>query len=70
MAESAGALLRRLEELGRTSTVLDRHASLSDYLVVGLRPDSPVDALSSAGAVVHREENWILLRVARGSART
>ncbi len=50
---------------GYRATILDDLAAASDYLVVGLRPDSDTSAVLALGAVIDREENWILVRVPR-----
>jgi len=36
--------------------------------VVGLRPDSSMEMLRASGTVLHHEENWVLVRVAKGAS--
>jgi subtilisin-like proprotein convertase family protein len=60
--------LAALRERGYDARVLDRAPASADYLIVGVRPDSDVAAVRSAGAVLLEEENWILVRVPAGSS--
>ena len=60
--------LRWLDDQGYTSSILDSDPAKSDYLVVGLRPDSSMETVRASGTVLHHEENWMLLRVARGAS--
>jgi subtilisin-like proprotein convertase family protein len=48
--------------------VLDRETSSSDYLMVGVRPDTNLDVVREAGSVLLSEENWLLLRVPAGTS--
>ncbi len=59
--------LAALRERGYDARVLDREAASADYLIVGVRPDSDVAAVRSAGVVLLEEENWILVRIPAGS---
>jgi hypothetical protein len=47
--------------------VLDSDTSSVDYLMVGVRPDTNLDMVRAAGAVLHSEENLLLLRVPQGT---
>jgi hypothetical protein len=60
--------LRWLDDQGYVSTILDGNPVSSDYLVVGLRPDSSMETVRASGTVLHHEENWVLVRVPRGVA--
>jgi subtilisin-like proprotein convertase family protein len=59
--------LRWLDGQGYKTTILDENPSSSDYLVVGIRPDSSMERLRASGTVLLHEENWVLVRVARGA---
>jgi hypothetical protein len=54
-----------LEEHGYAAAILDRDPGRSDYLMVGLRPDSDVKTVEALGPVLLREENWLLVRIPR-----
>ena len=56
-----------LRALGRSFTTLDDRAFEADYVQVALRPDSDRQAVSSLGSIVLEEENWVLVRVPRGT---
>jgi len=53
---------------GYKAAVLDPDVGTSDYLIVGLRPDSNIEAVQAAGRVLLAEENWILIRVPAGTS--
>ncbi|MBP7147246.1 MAG: M28 family peptidase [Acidobacteria bacterium] len=57
-----------LDEHGYEARVLDSDASRSDFVVVGLRPDSDRAAVEALGAVLLAEDNWVLLRVPRSTS--
>jgi Zn-dependent M28 family amino/carboxypeptidase len=59
--------LRAAREAGFRTIVLDDRAGTSDYLQVGIRPDSDLESLRRFGAEIWAEENWRLVRVARGA---
>ncbi len=52
---------------GYAPKVLDSDPSSVDYLMVGVRPDTNLDVVREAGAVLHSEENLLLLRVPNGT---
>ena len=54
--------------LGFSVAVIDREADGSDYLHLGIRPDTDLDAVRRSGTQVWAEDNWRLVRVARGEA--
>jgi hypothetical protein len=54
-------------ELGYRTTVLDRSPQSSDYLWIGLRPDSDRRWVESLGPVLFEEDNAVLVRVERGA---
>jgi Zn-dependent M28 family amino/carboxypeptidase/subtilisin-like proprotein convertase family protein len=56
------ALVKR----GYDVKVLDRETAGADYLTVGVRPDTDMDMVREAGAVLFNEENWLLLRIPAG----
>lgn len=58
--------LEQARKLGWPAQVIDAGADVSDYYVVGLRPDSDRAALERTGTLVWAEENWIVLRVPPG----
>ena len=60
--------LRWLDGQGYSSAILDESPSSSDYLVVGIRPDSSMERLRAGGTLLLQEENWVLVRVARGAS--
>jgi len=62
------AELEALAARGYETKLLDPDATAADYLIVGVRPDSDVDAVRRAGAVLLAEENWLLLRVPAGTS--
>jgi hypothetical protein len=53
---------------GFSARVLDDAAASSDYLQVGVRPDSDLEAVRRFGTPIWAEENWRLVRVPRGAA--
>lgn len=55
-----------LREHGYAPKVLDENPWAWDYLQVGLRPDTRTQLLDEHADTVHREGNWLLLRVPRG----
>ena len=55
------------EALGYSVRVLDEQAAGAEYLVVGLRPDSDLDAVGAAGTTLLEEENWVLIRLHPGT---
>jgi len=68
LLEADAGQLQRLGEDGWAPQVLDKDTSGDDYLIVGLRPDSDMRFLSSAGDLLAERENWLLLRVPRGTS--
>ncbi len=52
-----------LDEYGYSFTILDEDPQFSDYLIIGLRPDSDMETLYALGDVLYEEENWYLVRV-------
>lgn len=60
--------IRWLDERGYSFTILHDDPRSSDYLIAGLRPDSDMEAVHTLGKVLHHEENWILVRVERGTS--
>lgn len=67
LVEGSAEHLALLEQMGYAATVLDSEPRSWDYRVVGLRPDSDLEAVESVGTIIHREENWVLLRTAPGT---
>ncbi len=67
-AEGDADHIRWLDEQGYITTILDENPSSWDYLVVGIRPDSSMERLRQGGTVLLHEENWLLVRVARGAS--
>jgi hypothetical protein len=57
-----------LDNNGYSSTILHDDPETSDYLVVGSRPDSEMDAIQALGKILHQEENWILVRVEKDAS--
>lgn len=55
-----------LSQHGYETAILDRDPGRSDYLTVGLRPDSDLDAVRGLGPILLEEENWVLVRIPRG----
>lgn len=66
--EGGDADLIGLGALGYTASILDRDPQGSDYLQIGLRPDSDMEAIDSAGERLWVEENWIIVRVPPASS--
>ena len=58
--------LEALAKRGYEAKVLDRETAGSDYLMVGVRPDTDMNAIREAGVVLFAEENMLLLRVPAG----
>ncbi|HEX6853623.1 MAG TPA: M28 family peptidase [Candidatus Polarisedimenticolaceae bacterium] len=65
--EGDEATLGAARAAGFQARVLDDRAGASDYLQVGIRPDSDLESLRRFGAEIWAEENWRLLRVPRGA---
>lgn len=65
--EGDEAALDAARAAGFQARVLDDRAGISDYLQVGTRPDSDLEAVRRFGAEIWAEENWRLLRVPRGA---
>ena len=57
--------LEWLNAHGYAAAVLHEDPGSSDYLVIGLRPDSDLDAIYTLGEVLDSDENWIMIRVDR-----
>ncbi|MDQ7008289.1 MAG: M28 family metallopeptidase [Acidobacteriota bacterium] len=57
---------RQAARLGYRTRVLDEAAAGTPYLVIGLRPDSDLEAVAAAGTRLLEEENWILIRLDPG----
>ena len=55
-----------LEKLGYSTRVLDIEADLSDYYMLGMRPDSDRDRVMALGPVLLEEVNLVLVKVPRG----
>jgi hypothetical protein len=55
--------LQWLDSHGYSSTIMDDQPRNADYLIIGLRPDSDMDAVHELGEMLHQEENWLLVRV-------
>jgi subtilisin-like proprotein convertase family protein len=60
--------LRWLDGQGYSSAILDESPLSSDYLVVGIRPDSSMERLRASGVLLLQEDNWVLMRVPRGAS--
>ncbi len=56
-----------LERAGWKVVIVDDRAHEADFALVGLRPDSDRDAVAALGTIALEEENWVLLRVPRGT---
>lgn len=65
--EGPEKIVAGLAARGVAAEILDRRAEEADYFQVGLRPDSDLGAVFSLGSVVHREENFVIIRVPRGT---
>jgi hypothetical protein len=55
-----------LDDRGHASTVLDTDAGASDYLVVGLRPDTSMEAVRSSGTELYSESHRRRMQRPRG----
>lgn len=65
LIEGDAATATRLEQLGRKTDVLDVEVGTSDYVAVGLRPDSDVDAVLGHGSILLEQDNWVLVKIPR-----
>ncbi len=50
---------------GFAASILHDDPEYSDYLIIGMRPDSNLDLLYSIGKLLDQDENWVLLRTDR-----
>ncbi len=55
-----------LARKGYEALIIDSAPTLSDYFIVGTRPDSDIVLLKGAGEIIYSEENVLLLRVPLG----
>ncbi len=54
------------EALGYSTQILDVEADLSDYYMLGMRPDTDRDGVMALGPVLLEEGNLVLLKLPRG----